>query len=163
MSITTTTLAAVIDSMTTVIRDLVPTRAANKRFDRVSRRHDLRTNAVAGAGEGILRKFEIVRVGMREDPLVLDPSASLLVRDLEVLVAYPTKLGDIYGRELREDLEDTMDADAHQIWSAFYDTANVVVGATYIPEVGEPDRSHDHVWFQPVIVKVHWYQTTTYT
>lgn len=162
MAITPTTLAAVIDGMTTTIQNLAPDVMARHLFKRVGRLHDLRTWSESTPGEAILRKFEIVRPEGPSGPGVIDPTASLFRRDLEILIAYPARPTGLYGDERIEDLEDVIDSDGHQIWTKLYESSSLVAGAgAYIPTVGATDRGED-VWFLPITVEVQWYQATDF-
>lgn len=161
MAITPTTLGAVINGLTAVIQNLTPTSIVTQKFRRCERERGLREWAAAGAGEAIFRQFEIVRAGPREDPGVIDPTATLTTRELSLLVAYPARLTGFFGPEHREDLGDVIDQDSSQLWAAIFDSANLVVGANaYIPQVTETDTSDPDAWFLDVRIRVTWFEST---
>jgi len=156
MAISTTTLAAVINSLTETITDTVPAMLARHGFVRCERKHDLRTWAEAGGGEGILRKFQVTRLDGRTDPGIVE-DVSYMTQDLEILVAYPSLPG-LYGDEQIEDFEDVIASDQHQIWSEVYSSENYIDGVgLQQPRLDSVERG-DGVWFARLLVTVQWYQ-----
>lgn len=152
-----TTLPDVVDGMVTTIRDLTPTMHGDRAFDLCQPDWDLRTWLASGSTEAQMRRFEVVPVGANEDPLVEDPTVNHYGRDVQILVAYPSKPLRLYGDKGLRDLERTIAADASLIRDAMYDAANMPDGATFIPRIEQVERD-EHVWYLPVVVRVQWFE-----
>lgn len=154
----TTTLPDVIDGMVSTVIGLAGMVFGDHRFKVVPPDHDLRTWVASGATEAHLRRFEVVPIGTREDPLVEDPDTNHYGQDVEILVAYPAKLLRLYGDLGLRGLERAVALDASLIRDAMYDSANMPDGATFIPRVGDVDRDGEDAWFAPVLVRVQWFE-----
>ena len=156
----TTTLPEVIDSLIATIRGLTPQRIADHRFDLWVETYDLREVAMGAAGSSF-RRFQVERVADIEADPVLDAEANHFGAEIEILVAYPTKITSLYGENGLRDLHRTATQDGQLIWTALNDSVNHPLGATVtFPRVSPIDRSSEHVWFQPVVARVHWYEAT---
>lgn len=162
----TTTLADVITDITNILRALTPTAIANVKFDRCPVDQDLRTWA-AKPNLPILRRFELARPDGRAEPGILDPSATLLERDLELVIAYPRKLARVFGNETvqgTQAIEDVIEADAHLISVTLWNADNLTAGVTrQAPTIGATDKTFDDVWFLSVFIHVQWFQATDIT
>lgn len=161
---TTSTLAEIIAKIATVITALTPGALSAQRFDRAPRRYPLRLWAPQqGASTATLRKFEINRVGPRQDPGVIDPTAYFVNRDVLVTVAYPV-LPALYGRNDLDDLEDIVEADALQIRDALFSPTGLASAAHQetVVVVEDLDRSDDDVWFQPFTLTVKYFSPQTF-
>lgn len=166
MSITTTTLEEIKEQMVATIRNLTPPRAADKKFDLWHPDHDLTLIDASNVGASF-RKFQITESGDIEKPLILSADANHFGIDLEILVAYPVKALGLYATSGAaangiRDLEATMRADAFSIWTALANEDNFVAGSTLIPDILGIDRSREHIWVLPLLVKCQWYQSTRY-
>lgn len=162
MSQPTTTLGDVVEQLTDLFRALAPTAVADRKFDLCPRDQDLRAWAEQNAGLPSFRKFEIVRVGDRAEPGIIDAVATRFSRDIEILVAYPVKVPRLYpGEGGRAELEDVIDIDAHLLSETLWNADNLAAGVNQMaPSVGATDKSSDAVWFLPLIVHVEWFQAT---
>lgn len=156
----TTTLPDVIDRLITTMRGISPLRITGSRFDLWVETYDLREIAVAAAGSSF-RRFQIERVSDIESDPVLDPDVNHFGADVEILVAYPAKVTALYGENGLRDLHRTATQDGQAIWMALNDSANHPSGAEVtFPRVQPLDRGSEHVWFQPVVARVHWFEAT---
>lgn len=157
---TTITLATIISSLTTTIRDLTPTSISNVGFERCERRHRLRTWAAGGAGTAIFRKFEIRRSGPRQDHEPQDPSAVLVRQPLMLLVAYPGQLTGLAGEDQLDDLEDLIACeDAPQLRDAIWSPSNLAGSGHEMSKamVGDVERD-GAVWFLPIAIEVTYWR-----
>lgn len=157
MSQPTTTAEAVIDDWITRLRNLDPTKLGNIRFDLVPDEAGVGLREyVENVGASALRRFQIESVGQRDEPGVI-ADEQRLERDVEILVAYPSRPLGLYGRARRRDLESVIDADGHSISSLITDPDLWLSGVNLQrPTVGEVDRG-GLVWFLPIIVRVQWF------
>ncbi len=156
-----TTTEAIIASLSSVIEALTPTKLRTLPFTRCGREYDLRAWVDAAPGAGIFRRFEIVRVGPREEPGIIDSEGSRFERDLEVLIAYPSRPHGLYGADGIRDMGDVIDADAHLLSRAIWDPANLITGANrYAARVEEVLQEVDDALLLPLTVRVEWFELT---
>jgi len=164
MSLTPTTLTAVINKVTDVLHLLTPGQQPDKGFERAVAELPLRLWAVTNQGEEIFRKFEVVRSGPRLDPGCQDPQAVYITRELRVTIAYPAKIVGLYGLGDLDDLEDLAEDDATKIRDAIYSPGNLIASCqAMVPEIQELERGDPGVWFQDVLVRVHLFVSQTLT
>lgn len=159
----TSTLAAIIDKMTAVIEGLTPAASpVDARFRRSPIKHKrLRSWCVNAKGSEVFRVFEVYRDGDRDDPGVMDPSATEINMPIRVTIAYPAELVALYGRDDLDDLEDVIESDARQIRDALFSPSNLTDGGhqASIVRVLAPDRSDEKVYFQDLIVTAKYFAT----
>lgn len=150
----TTTYAAIRDRQIRLIEALVPAVIPKARFRRGHQHIPLKTWAsTQGVGSAALRRFEIVRNGVSDPPL-LDPAAREVREETLISVAYPT-LAAHYGPDRLDDLEEIMRSDARQIRDVVFSYANYLPGQSLAQvTILQPDRAFAPVWFQDFSVSL---------
>lgn len=158
----TTTLSQVATDLTNLFKGLSPTAIGNIKFDRCPVDSDLRTWC-SRAGAAVFRRFEIVRPDGRAEPGILDASATMFDRDLELAVAYPRKLPRLYDQVAQgvQAIEDVIEADASLLSVTLWNSDNLGTGVLkQAPEVLGTDKSFDDVWFLSLLIHVRWFEAT---
>jgi hypothetical protein len=165
--VTTTTPAAIIAKLVTVIEALSPQpEPLGRTFRRLkqpqSQRLTLRKWSLT-SGAGVFRIFDVVRAGEREDLGVQDPRATLARVPLLVTLAYPAS-PSLCGLSEYGELEDLIDADACQVRNAIYSVSALADGGHQASDVTirAPDRDGDQAWFQDLAVVATFYVAQTF-
>ena len=150
---TTTTFAAIRDNMVTVIQALTPASLPDTTFKRLPANHELRTWALQNGSTAVFRRFQVLRGGSEEAPL-LDPDAFERNEAAFLSVASPAPPG-LGGPDDLQDLDDIMRADARALRDAIFSADNYLAGQSLASVTIEaPDRSDDAVWFQDFTIQL---------
>ncbi len=153
---TTTTYALIREQIIAKIMALSPTLLGetHRHFCRAPRRYSLRSWAKENPAAS-LRMFEIARLGAAPDiDQVQDTSVIERNESAMILMAYPVAPA-LYGAHELDALDDVMRGDARQIRDVVYSPSSYLAGQSLASvTIEDPDRSSEHVWFQPFTVEL---------
>lgn len=158
-----TTLALAVANLATVVQTIAPSSLTERTFVRIPRKYVLRDFVAAGAGVQSFRKFEIQRPGSTEHPGAMDPAVTLKVKELDLVIAYPSQVPGLYGEDGLDDLEDVIDGDADTLWTAIFHPENLIDGVILQEPQSPAVERGDSVWFLTIPVRVHLYVGTELT
>jgi hypothetical protein len=155
-ALTTTTIAAIRANVAAQIVAVAPSFKPSSRFRLAVGRAPVR--AIGPKGSGLFRLFDVAMVGGTVEPGVCDPSARLVEEELLVTVAYPV-LGSFYGKNVFDDMEDTILADADLIRDRLFSSAHYLAGQlACFPTIRVIDKSDGETWFLEIALTVQFYK-----
>ena len=160
----TTNWYVIRDGYISTITALTPATVAKPKFQERPIRHvGLREWAEENSGSATFRKFQFMRPVAGEEAAFMDPAQFELFEELELVVAYPSQLHNLFGNEGDDDLEQIMEQDGDQLRDAVTSAGNYQSGQNMAKVTSVEIERDDDVWFLVLTFEIRYFKSQTLT